>query len=90
MRGISEFGDRLHGRFEIDTPVGKYNPDWAIVKHEDETLIFSVLSSLLTPMQSCSPAEKPESARFLVKLFIRFESVTARWLVSSCPCQVEN
>ena len=24
--------------FEIDTPVGKYNPDWAIVKHEDQTL----------------------------------------------------
>ncbi len=24
--------------FEIDTPVGKYNPDWAIVKHGDETL----------------------------------------------------
>jgi hypothetical protein len=29
---------KLPGRFEIDTPVGKYNPDWAIVKHEDETL----------------------------------------------------
>ena len=24
--------------FEIDTPVGKYVPDWAIVKHDDETL----------------------------------------------------
>lgn len=24
--------------FEIDTPVGKYNPDWAILKHEDQTL----------------------------------------------------
>ena len=29
---------KLPGWFEIDTPVGKYNPDWAIVKHEDETL----------------------------------------------------
>ena len=29
---------KLPGGFEIDTPVGKYNPDWAIVKHEDETL----------------------------------------------------
>jgi type III restriction enzyme len=24
--------------FEVDTPVGGYNPDWAIVKHEDETI----------------------------------------------------
>lgn len=24
--------------FEIDTPVGKYNPDWAIVKHDGNTL----------------------------------------------------
>ena len=24
--------------FEIDTPVGKYNPDWAILKHDDRTL----------------------------------------------------
>jgi type III restriction enzyme len=29
---------KLPGWFEIDTPVGKYNPDWAIVKHDDETL----------------------------------------------------
>jgi type III restriction enzyme len=29
---------KLPGGFEIDTPVGKYNPDWAIVKHHDETL----------------------------------------------------
>jgi type III restriction enzyme len=29
---------KLSGGFEIDTPVGKYNPDWAIVKHEDQTL----------------------------------------------------
>jgi type III restriction enzyme len=24
--------------FEIDTPIGKYNPDWAILKHDDATL----------------------------------------------------
>lgn len=27
----------LSGSFEIDTPIGKYNPDWAIVKYGDET-----------------------------------------------------
>ena len=25
---------KLPGWFEIDTPVGKYNPDWAILKHD--------------------------------------------------------
>lgn len=29
---------KLPGWFEIDTPVGKYNPDWAILKHDDRTL----------------------------------------------------
>lgn len=29
---------KLPGKFEIDTPVGKYNPDWAIVKHNDDTI----------------------------------------------------
>ena len=31
---------KLPGWFEIDTPVGKYNPDWAIVKKGDDTLYF--------------------------------------------------
>jgi len=29
---------KLPSWFKIDTPVGTYNPDWAIVKHDDETL----------------------------------------------------
>jgi type III restriction enzyme len=29
---------KLPGWFEIDTPVGKYNPDWAIVKHDGQAL----------------------------------------------------
>lgn len=29
---------RLPRKFEIDTPVGKYNSDWAIVKQESETI----------------------------------------------------
>lgn len=32
---------KLPGWFEIDTPVGKYNPDWAILK-QDETAIYLV------------------------------------------------
>lgn len=29
---------KLPGWFVIDTPLGTYNPDWAIVKHADQTL----------------------------------------------------
>ena len=29
---------KLPDKFTIDTPVGKYIPDWAIVKHDDDTI----------------------------------------------------
>ncbi|MDD4267396.1 MAG: DEAD/DEAH box helicase family protein [Pirellulales bacterium] len=29
---------KLPAWFEIDTPVGKYNPDWAVLKHDGQTL----------------------------------------------------
>ena len=29
---------KLPSWFEVETPVGKYNPDWAIVKHDDEKI----------------------------------------------------
>lgn len=29
---------KLPARFQIKTPIGPYNPDWAIVKHGDETV----------------------------------------------------
>jgi restriction endonuclease len=29
---------KLPGWFEVGTPLGTYNPDWAIVKHHDETV----------------------------------------------------
>ncbi|MEX2492352.1 MAG: DEAD/DEAH box helicase family protein [Nitrospirales bacterium] len=31
---------KLPGWFKVDTPVGEYNPDWAIVKHDAQTLYF--------------------------------------------------
>ena len=42
-RGLDEREDiklfvKLPGWFEIDTPVGKYNPDWAILKHDGQAL----------------------------------------------------
>jgi type III restriction enzyme len=29
---------KLPGWFQVDTPIGTYNPDWAIVKHDDAML----------------------------------------------------
>ena len=29
---------KLPNWFRIETPIGEYNPDWAIVKHDDETI----------------------------------------------------
>lgn len=32
---------KLPGWFKIPTPVGEYNPDWAIVKHDGQTLYLA-------------------------------------------------
>jgi len=29
---------KLPDKFKVDTPVGQYIPDWAIVKHDDNTI----------------------------------------------------
>ena len=29
---------KLPATFKVETPIGTYNPDWAIVKHDDETI----------------------------------------------------
>jgi type III restriction enzyme len=29
---------KLPGWFKVETPIGEYNPDWAIVKHDDNTI----------------------------------------------------
>jgi type III restriction enzyme len=29
---------KLPSFFKVDTPIGTYNPDWAIVKHDDDTI----------------------------------------------------
>ncbi len=39
---------KLPGWFTIDTPVGKYNPDWAILKHDDHAL-YLVRETKSTP-----------------------------------------
>lgn len=37
-RGDIKLFVKLPSWFEIDTPVGKYNPDWAILKHDGQAL----------------------------------------------------
>lgn len=51
---------KLPARFKIDTPVGPYNPDWAIVKHEDgEDRIYMVRETKSTSnAEMLRPAER--------------------------------
>ena len=66
---------KLPGWFEIDTPVGKYNPDWAIVKHDGQALYLvretkstNDFLKLRTARQTKSAAAKstsrPSACRF--------------------------
>jgi len=44
---------KLPAKFKIDTPVGPYNPDWAIIKHEDgEDRIYMIRETKSTPDDS--------------------------------------
>ncbi|MBC9944359.1 DEAD/DEAH box helicase family protein [Leucobacter sp. cx-328] len=51
---------KLPAKFKIDTPVGPYNPDWAIVKHEDgEDRIYMVRETKSTAnAELLRPTEK--------------------------------
>lgn len=51
---------KLPAKFKIDTPVGPYNPDWAIVKHEDgEDKIYMVRETKSTAnAELLRPSEK--------------------------------
>jgi type III restriction enzyme len=35
-----EFYFKLPGKFKIDTPIGTYNPDWALIKKNEKTVYF--------------------------------------------------
>lgn len=44
---------KLPDRFRIPTPVGDYNPDWAIVKHEDgQNRIYMIRETKSTQQES--------------------------------------
>lgn len=40
MREDIEFYFKLPGNFKIDTPIGTYNPDWALIKKNEKTIYF--------------------------------------------------
>ncbi len=40
-RGAIKLFVKLPDWFKVETPVGTYNPDWAIVKHEDQTIYLA-------------------------------------------------
>lgn len=58
---------KLPDKFKIDTPVGPYNPDWAIVKHEDgRDTLYMIRETKSTQQESLlrnSEAAKIRSAR---------------------------
>jgi len=35
-----EFYFKLPGKFKINTPIGTYNPDWALIKKNEKTVYF--------------------------------------------------
>lgn len=51
---------KLPSKFKIDTPVGPYNPDWAIIKHEDgEDRIYMIRETKSTlDLEKLRPTEK--------------------------------
>lgn len=48
---------KLPAWFKIETPIGTYNPDWAIVKHEDETVYLVRETKSTKDMGKLRPSE---------------------------------
>ena len=49
---------KLPAWFKVETPIGTYNPDWAIVKHEDETLYLVRETKSTKEREKLRPSEK--------------------------------
>ena len=49
---------KLPAWFKVETPIGTYNPDWAIVKHEDETLYLVRETKSTKERNKLRPSEK--------------------------------
>lgn len=53
---------KLPAWFKVETPIGTYNPDWAIVKHEDETLYLVRETKSTKERNKLRPSEKDKIA----------------------------
>ena len=53
---------KLPAWFKVETPIGTYNPDWAIVKHEDETLYLVRETKSSKERDKLRPSEKDKIA----------------------------
>jgi type III restriction enzyme len=53
---------KLPAWFKVETPIGTYNPDWAIVKHEDETLYLVRETKSTKERDKLRPSEKDKIA----------------------------
>ena len=75
---------KLPAWFKIETPIGTYNPDWAIVKHDDETvyLVRETKSTKDISKLRLSEKEKIECGRaHFDALGVSFEVVTSSLVV---------
>jgi type III restriction enzyme len=71
---------KLPAWFEIDTPIGKYNPDWAILKHDDSVLYLVRETKGTKDFEKlrCAEAEKIRCGRKHFKsLGVDFDVVTS-------------
>lgn len=70
---------KLPAWFKVETPIGTYNPDWAIVKHEDETLYLVRETKSTKERNKLRPSEKDKIAcgeAHFKALGLSFEVVT--------------
>ena len=62
-KGLEDDGDiklfvKLPAWFKIETPIGTYNPDWAILKHDDETVYLVRETKNTKDISKLRPSEK--------------------------------
>ena len=75
-----KFFFKLPSRFKVATPLGSYNPDWAVVLENDERVYFVAETKSTTVRANRRPAEnlKIDCARehFGLASGLKFEDVT--------------
>ncbi|MEA3307525.1 MAG: DEAD/DEAH box helicase, partial [Elusimicrobiota bacterium] len=53
-----EFFIKLPNWFTIDTPIGKYNPDWALIYKNESRIYFVAETKSTTDLNKLRPQEK--------------------------------